>query len=75
MHVRLKYDEHIDEDFPGYPHYPAKEDILDPKNHTDRVNANVENLDKENLNKEDSDKKGKPILFEIFFTICQIISC
>ena len=37
-------DEKIDQDFPGYPHYPAKDDILDPDNHTARVDIDVENL-------------------------------
>jgi hypothetical protein len=37
-------DEKIDQDFPGYPHYPAQEDILNPENHTERVDVNIENL-------------------------------
>lgn len=36
-------DEKIDEDFPGYPHYPAKEDLLDPRN-SKRVDLDIENL-------------------------------
>ena len=55
--VQQSKDEHIDEDFPGYPHYPAKEDILNPQNHTERVNANVENLTHDNLRNEPADKK------------------
>jgi hypothetical protein len=55
--VQKSNDEHIDEDFPGYPHYPAKEDILNPQNHTDRVNANVENLTHDSLRNEPADKK------------------
>lgn len=50
-------DPKIDQDFPGYPHYPAKEDILNPQNHTERVNANVENLTHDNLRNEPADKK------------------
>ncbi len=42
--VEQSNDEKIDQDFPGYPHYPAKEDILDPENHTERVDLDVENL-------------------------------
>lgn len=35
-------DEKIDQDFPGYPHYPAKEDIMDQRTDTHRVDADVE---------------------------------
>ncbi len=55
--VEQSNDMKIDQDFPGYPHYPAKEDILNPQNHTERVNANVENLSHDNLRNEPSDKK------------------
>src|SRR3954451_7101643 len=55
--VQQSNDEHIDEDFPGYPHYPAKEDILNPQNHIERVNANVENLTHDSLRNEPADKK------------------
>jgi hypothetical protein len=37
-------DEKIDQDFPGYPHYPAKEDILNPENNTGRLDLDVEKL-------------------------------
>lgn len=33
-----------DEDFPGYPHYPASEDIMNPANQVERVSVDVENL-------------------------------
>lgn len=46
--VEESNDEKIDQDFPGYPHYPAKEDILDPENHTARVDLDVENLTRSN---------------------------
>jgi hypothetical protein len=32
------------EDFPGYPHYPAKEDIMSPSSDMERVQVDVENL-------------------------------
>lgn len=41
--VERSRDERTDEDFPGYPHYPAKDDILN-RNDTGRVNMDVENL-------------------------------
>ncbi|MFL5739827.1 MAG: hypothetical protein ACJ75B_06390 [Flavisolibacter sp.] len=37
-------DEKIDQDFPGYPHYPAKEDIMDQRTDSHRVDVDVENL-------------------------------
>ena len=53
--VEKSNDEKIDQDFPSYPHYPAKEDIMDPKNHTDRVNANVENVTRRSLSTQGSE--------------------
>jgi hypothetical protein len=46
--VEKSNDENIDEDFPGYPHYPAKDDILNPDNHTERVDVDVDNLTRSN---------------------------
>lgn len=37
-------DEKTDQDFPGYPHYPAKEDIMDKRTDSHRVDVDVENL-------------------------------
>ena len=42
--VEQSNDEKIDQDFPGYPHYPAKEDIMDQRTDTHRVDMDVENL-------------------------------
>lgn len=42
--VPASNDEKIDQDFPGYPHYPAKDDILNPDNNTGRVNVDIENI-------------------------------
>jgi hypothetical protein len=42
--VERSNDEKTDQDFPGYPHYPAKEDIMDQRTGTHRVDADVENL-------------------------------
>jgi hypothetical protein len=42
--VEQSNDENIDKDFPGYPHYPAKDDILDPGNHTERVDVDADNI-------------------------------
>jgi hypothetical protein len=37
-------DEKINQDFPGYPHYPAKEDIMDQRTDSHRVDVNIEDL-------------------------------
>ncbi len=37
-------DEKTDEDFPGYPHYPAKEDIMNPKLGLEKLPGDDENL-------------------------------
>ncbi|TCJ17441.1 hypothetical protein EPD60_04420 [Flaviaesturariibacter flavus] len=37
-------DEKTDQDFPGYPHYPAREDIMDKRTDSHRVDLDVENL-------------------------------
>jgi hypothetical protein len=42
--VEQSNDEKTDQDFPGYPHYPAKEDIMDKRTDTHRVDMDVENL-------------------------------
>ena len=37
-------DEKINQDFPGYPHYPASEDIMEKSTGSHRVDAEVENM-------------------------------
>ncbi len=41
-------DAKTDQDFPGYPHYPAKEDIMDQRTDSHRVDADMENLTNSN---------------------------
>lgn len=62
--VNQTKDPKIDEDFPGYPHYPAKEDIINPKNKTERVEANVENLSQDGTLENGPDTKKKAIAAE-----------
>ena len=42
--VEKSNDAKTDQDFPGYPHYPAKEDIMDERTDNHRVDMDVENL-------------------------------
>lgn len=37
-------DEKTDQDFPGYPHYPSREDIMDQHTGSHKVDIDVENL-------------------------------
>lgn len=42
--VERSPDEKTDQDFPGYPHYPAKEDIMSQDSGHHRVDADVEGM-------------------------------
>src|SRR6476620_2955924 len=42
--VAQSNDEKTDQDFPGYPHYPAREDIMDQRTDSKRVDVDVEKL-------------------------------
>ena len=42
--VERSDDAKTDQDFPGYPHYPAREDIMDKRNDFTKENIDVENL-------------------------------
>jgi hypothetical protein len=42
--VEQSNDNKTDQDFPGYPHYPAREDIMDKRNDFTKENIDVENL-------------------------------
>lgn len=42
--VQNSNDAKTDQDFPGYPHYPAKEDIMDQRTGSHKVDVDMENL-------------------------------
>src|SRR3569833_4501582 len=42
--VEQSNDPKIDQDFPGYPHYPAKEDIMDQRTGSHKVDMDLENV-------------------------------
>ncbi len=63
--VEESKDPRTDQDFPGYPHYPAKEDIMDQRTDIHRVDLDVEGLaagqNKTGLNQrfaDDSERRG-----------------
>lgn len=41
--VENSIDEKTDQDFPGYPHYPAREDIMTPDNDLTREKVDLDN--------------------------------
>ena len=46
--VKNSPDEKTDQDFPGYPHYPANEDIMDKRTGNHKIDANLENISSSN---------------------------
>lgn len=42
--VERSNDPKTDQDFPGYPHYPAREDIMDQRTDSHKVDMDVENI-------------------------------
>ena len=42
--VEQSNDRKINQDFPGYPHYPAKEDMMDQRSDAQREDVDLENL-------------------------------
>lgn len=42
--VEESNDAKTDQDFPGYPHYPAKEDIMDQRTGSHKVDVDMENM-------------------------------
>ena len=40
--VQKSNDEHIDQDFEGYPHNPAREEVINPQTKEERLTAKTE---------------------------------
>ena len=45
--IQRNPDNHIDQDYPGFPHAPAKEEIIHPKTKTEKKTAAVHHKDGE----------------------------
>ena len=45
--VQENPDNRIDQDFPGFPHSPAKEELINPKTKQQKETADVDNKDGE----------------------------
>jgi hypothetical protein len=54
--VKKNPDKHIDQDFPGYPHSPSNEKMINPKTAKDKAGANL--VKKENTDEQSSDGSG-----------------
>jgi hypothetical protein len=54
--VQANPDEHIDQDFPGYPHPHAQENIINPTTQSDKAGANlIKKEKKQNTDQLNSD--------------------
>jgi hypothetical protein len=53
-------DKRIDQDFSGYPHAPAKEEIINPKTKLEKKVAAVDTKDAEKIINPQAKKKIKP---------------
>jgi hypothetical protein len=58
-------DKRIDQDFPGYPHAPAKEKTINPKTKQEKKVAAVDTKDGEKIINPQAKKKNKPSATEI----------
>lgn len=54
--VQKSNDEHIDQDFEGFPHNPAKEDIINPKTKEDAKTAGLRKGEIKKVEKKDDDE-------------------
>ena len=46
-------DKHIDQDFSGYPHAPASQELINPKTKEEKKSAAINIKDGEKINKKD----------------------
>lgn len=53
--VQKSNDEHIDQDFAGFPHSPAKKNIINPKTKKDRIEASIDSNNLDEVNEINSD--------------------
>jgi hypothetical protein len=55
--IQSNPDKHIDQDFEGYPHGPAKEEVINPKTKNQRKSAAVNTKDGEKMIGAEDKKK------------------
>lgn len=56
--VQANPDKHIDQDFSGYPHLPAEEEIINPKSTEEKKVAALNTKDGEKVNDPPAKKKA-----------------
>ena len=61
--VQQSNDERIDQDFKGFPHAPAKEEVINPKTKTEKATANVEK-NTQNVSFDESSSDGSAGAFD-----------
>ena len=62
--VEQTSDQHIDQDFSGYPHAPATKELINPKTKQDKKSAALDIKDGEKINKhEEEDSDGSANAF------------
>ena len=59
--VQQTKDEHIDQDFPGYPHSPSREKTINPATKEDKANARL--IKKENHRDDEQNSDGSANAF------------
>ena len=59
--IQNSSDKHIDQDFPGYPHAPAKEELINPKTKEQKKTASVNTKDGDKIISAANKKQGLAI--------------
>ncbi len=63
--VEKNPDNHIDQDFSGYPHAPASQELINPNTKDEKKSAAINIKDGEKINKhEEQDSEGSANAFE-----------
>ena len=68
--VEQTADQHIDQDFSGYPHAPATKELINPKTKQEKKSAALDIKDGEKINKhEEEDSDGSANAFDATETV------
>ena len=59
--IQSTSDKHIDQDFPGYPHAPSKEELIKPTTKEEKKTASLNAKDGEKIIPKPNKKKGSAI--------------
>ena len=62
-------DQHIDQDFTGYPHAPANKELINPKTKQQKKLAALDIKDGEKINKHEEDSDGSANAFDATETV------